>query len=207
MNYSQNRFRLVQQESRLFSTMNTLLVVYECFARAFLHAPETWKRGDYSQLQSAIFPHLEVRLPLVGPVDGVKRNIEPPYIDISVGPLTLTAPPSDAPNVLGIVEKIFIPSFVIFYEDNVDWIRTNVSSDVYKWPSPWDFARVVRNAMSHGGKVNIDNPAAKPVSWEGLTYGHAQNKRQIIGTDISVADIVLLMIAMADQLDTLGCPL
>lgn len=61
--------------------------------------------------------------------------------------------------------------------------------DVSNWPDVWNFARIVRNSMSHGGKVHFDNPNANPVSWRGLVYAPSNNGRRILHTDIWPGDL------------------
>ena len=53
--------------------------------------------------------------------------------------------------------------------------------------------------------LNVHIPLV--VSWYGLSYGPAQNKKIAIGTDLAFADILILMLEMSDELDRLGCPI
>lgn len=68
--------------------------------------------------------------------------------------------------------------------------------NIATWPPVWNFARVVRNAMSHGGVINIQNPNAAPVHWNGLTYAPADNGRRILHTDLWPGDLMDLLIEM-----------
>lgn len=99
--------------------------------------------------------------------------------------------------------------FSLFVDEAVSWVRRNVATDPHRFPSKVNFCRVVRNAIVHGGTVNIDSPNAPIVNWRGLTYGHAQNGREILnnGTDLSIGDLMLLLIEADYELTTLGAPL
>jgi len=60
------------------------------------------------------------------------------------------------------------------------------------WPPVWNFARVVRNAMSHGGQLAIEDRAQ--VSWKRLSYSDADNgRRRIINVDLWPADLIILV--------------
>ncbi len=109
------------------------------------------------------------------------------------------------PNLLDIYTKIITPFFVEFFEDYRSWLDANVSMDFTKWPNVWQFARIVRNAASHNA-ISINDPNFKPVSWYAHTYGSAQHGRAIFGSDLPLADILILMLEMNDSLDALGCP-
>lgn len=70
------------------------------------------------------------------------------------------------------------------------------------WPSVWNFARVVRNAMAHGGRISILNEDEKPVTWKGLTYSYADNGRDILRTDLWPGDLFDLIQEMDAALQT-----
>jgi hypothetical protein len=99
--------------------------------------------------------------------------------------------------------------FVEYFEAFRPWLDKNVSRDFYIWPSRWNFARVVRNAIVHNsGRVywNDPKPSSLPISWYGLTYSNATNRRHIIGPDLNVGDLVILLLEMNEALDRAGCP-
>ena len=64
--------------------------------------------------------------------------------------------------------------------------------DEDKAPPVWNFARVVRNAMSHGGVLTL-KPRSRAVSWKGLHYSGAQAGRSILHTDIYPGDLFDLL--------------
>jgi hypothetical protein len=79
-------------------------------------------------------------------------------------------------------------------------LERKFGTEVSGWPAVWNFGRVVRNAMSHGGKVHFTNSGASPVSWKGLTYSPADNGRQILHSDLWPGDIFDLIIEMDSHL-------
>ncbi len=97
--------------------------------------------------------------------------------------------------------------FGTFAERANEWIRGRNGTDYERWPPVSNFARCIRNAISHGQKVSMDNPNATGVSWRGNTISHADNGRKIIGTgEYGVADLILLMLDLDDELTALGAP-
>lgn len=71
---------------------------------------------------------------------------------------------------------------------------------VTNWPPIWNFGRVVRNAMSHGGRIRIDDRSV--VHWRNLTYSDADNGNPIINVDLWPADLFILVKEMEAALPT-----
>lgn len=84
-------------------------------------------------------------------------------------------------------------SFVHYFETFRVQVETKYGSSNILWPPVWDFARVVRNAFSHGGVIEIRNPNSTTVSWKGLSYNHSNNGENIMYTDITPVEVILLM--------------
>lgn len=83
-----------------------------------------------------------------------------------------------------------------YYERNVHSIRATYPGGAHHWPAVWDFGRVIRNAMSHGGRIHFDTSATRSVSWKELTYSPSDNGRHILHTDIWPGDLFDLIIEM-----------
>jgi hypothetical protein len=99
------------------------------------------------------------------------------------------------------------PYFVEYYETYKQWMFDRCGkSDL--WPEVWRFARVVRNAISHGGKVRIEKQTEPIVQWYGAAYDYGSNGKVAFGPngDLEFADMVVLMFEMDDALDALKCP-
>lgn len=103
--------------------------------------------------------------------------------------------------------RIVSPLFLQFYETYQPWWVKKYSGDQSKWPEALRFGRVVRNAISHGGRIMWASPNVPPVTWSGLRYSHADNGRAVIGHDLVSGDLMRLMIAISDKLDAAGCPI
>lgn len=83
--------------------------------------------------------------------------------------------------------------FVNYYERYKTIIEIKFTQHHPNWPDEWNFGRIVRNALSHGGRINFENPNASPVYWNLLTYMPKDNGRQIIHTDLWPGDMIYLM--------------
>lgn len=77
-----------------------------------------------------------------------------------------------------------------FFERHKKSIRGTFGG-VSNWPPVWKFARVVRNAMSHGGRVRIDDCAQ--VQWHNLSYSSADNDRRVVLDDLWPADLFVFL--------------
>jgi hypothetical protein len=87
-----------------------------------------------------------------------------------------------------------------YYEAHKALIESAFGQESRMWPATWQFGRVVRNAMSHNGRIRIDNPNAPSVSWKSLTYAQPDNGRSILHTDLWPGDLFDLLIEMDEQI-------
>jgi hypothetical protein len=115
-------------------------------------------------------------------------------------------PPADAVLNLGSIDQLLFnfgqALATNYYERLKPTVREIYGSDTTFWPSVWNFSRIVRNAMSHGGKIKFDNPNAHAVKWKELSYAPIDNGRQILNNDIWPGDIFDLIIEMDSILNT-----
>jgi hypothetical protein len=104
-----------------------------------------------------------------------------------------------------ILLNLMAPIFVQFFEDYKHWIDATFGN-TDNWPEIFNFARLVRNAFSHGNRLTIWNESAKPARWHNLTYDHSHHNRPI-GLDLTIGDILILMFEMNDELDIRRAPI
>jgi hypothetical protein len=120
------------------------------------------------------------------------------------------AMPSSAPFSQGFNHILWLPIlpiFVDFYERHRRWVKHNYGEQRL-WPNTYYFARLVRNAISHGGCLQFDHDPKRTAEWQHLKYRHADQGVQIIGAGgaFSVADLFCLMLDTSEELDRLKCP-
>lgn len=97
--------------------------------------------------------------------------------------------------------------FSQFSELAIHWVKKNVSTDYSKWPPITNFSRVVRNALVHGGTININKPNSPVVNWERITISHRQMGDKILFDKyLSEGDLILLMLELDKELERLGAP-
>jgi hypothetical protein len=80
-----------------------------------------------------------------------------------------------------------------YFERQLKNIERTFSKDRSRWPAVWNFGRVVRNSMSHGGRIFFENKKAPAVSWRQLSYSPADNDRVILHRDLWPADLIYLL--------------
>jgi hypothetical protein len=203
---------LEKGKHRLYDPLLTLSTLIAGFVRA-LHSvkaptsPAAWKPAHSIAFQSARGGHY-LCLPLAGLLESAIQGNQPFQLRIAVEeieqPRGLT--------ILGTHAELFAksvtPIFVEFFENNLKWIKDKFSEDQRRWPALWQFAWVVRNAVSHGGYVTIYDPTFPPVIWRGLMFRPSDSNQEVISdTTLTFADIVILMLEMSDLLDSNGCPI
>lgn len=196
------KYNVIRGQSRLYDILSTYIVLNECFFRAFSEDTSDWQPGEWMFYQCQAIGAYQVRLPLVGPVRGVKSGRTWDYISLTIAEFHGRPDPRLAEvNVNAFAFKLLTPFFTEFYENHVPLIREKFSGNPAEWPGVWNFARVIRNAIAHGGSLAIDSPNAPVARWQSLVYGHEQNGRAIFGTDIAVGDLLILMFELSKQLD------
>jgi len=112
----------------------------------------------------------------------------------------------DMPGVKSINTRIQSAIFATFASKANDWVKQNVSTDFYNWPPVSGFARVVRNAIAHGGTISLKDPKMV-VSWSGVTFSADNYGEAALNSGkLSHGDLILLMIDLENELDDLGAP-
>jgi hypothetical protein len=128
--------------------------------------------------------------------DPNKNNIPPHYGPISIGLINIE---------LGLITPIFVDLF----EQHRLWLRTRYGGDANAWPSLFNFARLIRNFISHHrGHIHFDNKNAPPVSWHHVVYSPKDEGKLAVGhgADFLPADIIILLVEFSQELDRVGCP-
>ncbi len=90
------------------------------------------------------------------------------------------------------IRKMMSACFVIYYEKAKDIFVRKYGMDSSQWPSELNFARTVRNAFAHDGKLAINNLKAPAVSWNRVTYSPTDNGKSIYD-DFFIVEIIDLM--------------
>lgn len=62
-------------------------------------------------------------------------------------------------------------------------------------------------ARAAGPPINVTRANDRPVVWRGLSYSQVDNGRAIMGTDLSVGDILMLLFDASHELDQRGSPI
>ena len=200
----------VLDQHRFHDCLNTIALYLAILYQSLAHkaAPQ----GDHAALGCKVHDK-EVLIPLFNRVRiavnyGVAAVLEFPIID--------TPPPEPYDPATGewttlgfqaLTWSVIKGQFVVEIEPWVEWLKANVSSDFQRWPDVANFSRVIRNAIVHGGTININSPNAPAVSWEGLSYSYTDLGRSIFEDDLGHGDLLVLLMALNDELDALGAPM
>lgn len=156
-----------------------------------------WADDDYIVLDASA---AGFRLNMLGrPISAaVVHNHWPTEITIK---LAAQPTPYDGTSQLGEIGPYLFSAmqgmFTAFYEEHVAAIKAAHGSGA-SWPSVWKFGRVVRNALSHGGDLEIRQQTA--VSWQSLHYTEVDHGKRVILVDLWPGDLLLLLKDMQDAL-------
>lgn len=149
----------------------------------------------------------DIALPLPGFVEGAINGAVPDEIIVRY---EQKAPPPDGTNIPGmegLTGRVVSAIFSLFVERGNDWMKRSVSTQFSNWPQTSNFCRIVRNAIVHGGTININSETAVGGEWRHLKYDHRHNGKPILNDgDLSIGDLVVLMLEMESELIHLNAP-
>lgn len=110
------------------------------------------------------------------------------------------------PGLKSVIARIIAAIFAVFANKANDWVKKNISTDYYNWPPVSEFARVVRNAIVHGGTINLKDPQIK-ACWLGVEFSAANYGEPVLNAGkLSLGDLILVMLNLEEELDSLGAP-
>ncbi|MFE0017029.1 hypothetical protein ACFWXH_19430 [Mesorhizobium sp. NPDC059054] len=125
-----------------------------------------------------------------GVVNAMVRNAWPYKIDFTSYPAKPLQRGASQLGVLGpFISGIGQALLTNYYEGQRDYLKQKYGPQK-SWPSVWQFARVIRNAMSHGGAIDIRDGVT--VEWRSVTYAPSDNGKVIINHDILPGDLLIL---------------
>lgn len=210
MTYLSGDIIVERGKHRLLDPLNQLSILTASIGIAstyFVDGHVALKEGDFFAAESNQF-QLDVRLPLYGPVQLALKGLIPSKIKIGFHntPIIKKTYNKNTPGFKDAFMYAVSPIFVNFYENSKPLLVKTFGSDPAHWPGVWDFARVVRNACSHGGKLSMTGTNPRQVAWHHLTYEKSMNGQQIVGGDFAFGDVLVLMFELSDNLDQQGCP-
>lgn len=160
--------------------------------------------GANGKVQCQHLPY-EIVFDAHGPAEMALHNQVPDHIRLHVQTKTDEDHPFRTEGTISVTVRMFSAIFAIVCEGAINWQR-GITTDVSKWPPVLAFCRVIRNAIAHDGKLRIDNPKPPPVAWRGLAYGYADNGRPVIGPDLGMADLLILLFDLDEELTAIGAP-
>jgi hypothetical protein len=168
------------------------------------------KKGDLIVVMSRV-ANMQFGLPIYGALENALSSKPPEAFGFSFCP---GVPPQGTMSSIaefpGYLDQMIGALFVLHFETCRDWLEANNYNDTTAWPMRIDFARTVRNAVSHAGQLEIRKTKRgnvyRTVTWHGLSYSIADHGRQILGSDLYGPDLVALMLDVDDELVVLGAP-
>jgi len=214
MTYSTGCYQFAEGRHRLHLPFFHLLTVANCITTAVClrqGASTEWKDGSYTTSLCNQFP-IQVRLPLFGLLENIIDNKKPPtvisfHVEAQQDHPKLADPKLvwKAVDVNNILINVISPVFIAFFEPYREWLKDTAA--ISDWPAKLRFGRVIRNAAAHGGKLNMTDKKAETVTWYNTTYQVGDQGRLVVGGDLQFADIMILMMEISDELDTMKAPL
>lgn len=211
MTYLLGRRTTTRKGERLYEPLRDLTILTSALAYAMaglVDPPRKYIQGDYL----TVYPEkidVELRLPLHGPLEMAMTGLTPDDVKVWFHAVVDKHPPSgwrEFDTFGRVLLNAIAPVFAGFYEQQSEWLLGNVSTDVRNWSPICNFARVIRNCVSHTGHLTFAKPTSDPVSWHGLAYDPSQNGRLVVGGDLGFGDLLVLMFELSEEMTRLGAP-
>lgn len=200
--------RLVRGKTRCHPYISDLQTFYAVTSEALrVHMNMPRDEGQSHMVLAARAAHADVAVPLDGYVDAAITGNAPDEIIVRV---ETKAPEPEGANAAGmesISTRIVAAIFSLFIERACDWFKRNYGKQTANWPQTANFCRIVRNALVHGGTINISTETATGGQWRQLKYDYQDYGRAILNTgDLSLGDLVILMLEMEQDLNDAEAP-
>lgn len=194
----------ITKSHNLYPEMENLIIVVAALATSVeyhISGAVKYNPSDYATIEGLSSGKL-IRLPLHGPIEAAIADKKPDRIDLTVEDISPSSK-TYATNISALkktIDYIFSPYFISFYERLLDKARHDFSTNYDIWPVSWRMGWVVRNAISHNGKVYYKNLSTPEVTWRGLTVSPANQDQPMLGNLLNTADLAILLIDMETDL-------
>lgn len=205
MTYLAGEIVVARGKHRLIDPLNHLLVLIQSIGVAasyYSNGQVSIHHGDYIAIECNQFP-LDVHLPLNGPVQAALKGQKPDQIQIKFEPTPVKSKDytTESNGFREILPYAISPIFISFYENARPFLASKFGTNQAKWSPIWAFAHAIRNACAHGDHLLITHH--RSVFWYHLTYDESQNGKRIVGGDLNLADMLVLLFELSDDLDRL----
>jgi hypothetical protein len=193
----------VKKSSKCYTEIDSLIIIIASLAISFeykISGKAIYNPGDCAVLEGLSSGKM-IRLPLHGPVEAALKDLKPDLIEITIEDLEPTTKTYQVTTsaLQKTINYIFTPFFVTFYENNYSEAETKFGSTHTTWPVSWRMGWIVRNVLSHNGKVFFKNLSTPPITWKGTVISPAQQNTPISNI-LNFTDTLLLLFDMETDL-------
>ncbi len=208
---------LNEGKDRLFAPLHKLVLIADGLGIAIM-AVQSGGHFEFTGVPCTTalcgsFP-VAVKFPLLMPTIAMAEGRPMTEIAFSFEPKTpQIVPPGKKANIVqdygNSVLHALTPIYVDFFEKHRRWLKAKYpgSNANVDWPPLFNFARMIRNFISHhAGHVHFPSQNSPGVTWHHLNYSPADDGKQVLGADIHIGDLIVLFVEIGDELDRLGCP-
>lgn len=99
----------------------------------------------------------------------------------------------------GLAGSLAASAFTGFYEKFKKIVKKKFGNED-DWPPIWRFAWVIRNSLSHNGKIAFNDKDKEPVEWSGLKISPGPSTSKVLFDMLTPVELVCLMIDMDKEL-------
>jgi hypothetical protein len=199
--------RLVRGKTRCHPHITDLQTFYAVTTTAIEAQLGIINVGTSHMVLAARAAQADVALPLNGYVEAAVSGQPPDEIIVRIEDKKPEPDGIDAAGMTPISTRLVSAEFALFVETGNEWLRQNFGKQVSDWPPVSNFCRVVRNAIVHGGRINLNSETAVGGAWRHLKYDHRHNGKPILNDgDLSKGDLLILMLEMEQELNEVGAP-
>jgi hypothetical protein len=194
---------LITPKDRVYNHIYPFLVFMDSFYVSYVFHKNGVIEKDYSgyvTIEGGSIK-LEVRLPIYGPMISVVQNSKPELIEIMLLENERLELTKDRSITSDVVDFIFFPVFVNYYESIKHEIFSLMGSpDQKKWISDvFRMGRVVRNSLSHDRKISLSDMKSQDVFWRNKLIS-TKNHNDLFHEHFNYTDVFILMLDIDEEI-------
>lgn len=195
----------ISESKRSYPEFDSLIIVTAAIAISLeyrMKGSALYRPGEYLTIEGLSSGKM-IRLPLHGPIEAVIANRKPDEIQITILEYNALSKGSK-PEISALQDTlnyVFSPYFITFYERNYEDAESKFGKEYATWPSSWRAAWVVRNALSHNGRVYYKDATTPGVTWRGLKISPADQDTKLLGEKLNICDLLILLLDMEHDLE------
>ena len=202
----------VDKNHWLYKEIYNIMVIYDSFYFSIGHKTNTYteKIGLFSI--ENISKTKAIKLRLNRPFDAALNKENPEVMEIKIIDLIEDSITQEEDKWIiknklifdwfkDTFDYVIFSFFLSYYERNIKKAESKFPKDCNTWPTTWRLGWVIRNALSHNGKVHYKNMKTPAVTRQNITISPKYEDEDLLWKFVNTWDLLILLFKMNDDLN------